>query len=712
MALQELYFDASFNDSSLIRPQSKKYVTTPNTQLKEIISIVNKLTPAEKFTADNLDADERSALEEMKSLCASSLVLKKADKSNTFVLMDKCDYENSLVLKGHLQTPTYETADADANQEVYKNLVKLCDEYEKCITVNERKVILKNDWSESQFYILPKIHKCRSILDHISTNHEEYVHIPFPTDLKGRPICGDVNSVTHGLSRLMDKILKPLVPNLKTFIKDEYDFLRKFPKTIPTNTRVICCDVTSLYTSIPTDLGLKALDYWITKVAALIDTRFSKAFILASVDFILRNNYFQFNDSMWHQLSGTAMGKSFAPPYACLTMGYLEETILIPRLIPQHFDEETAKLIIEYLLRYIDDGIIVLPVSVSIEEFLAVMNSMNRSIQYTVSTDALCTIERKSYMGTVFLSVKVLVDKNGIVRFDIHYKETNAHDYLSFDSHHPTHTKSNIPYVLAKRIIVISSEESWVNRNLLQLKQFLLDRKYPLNIIEKGINNAQLQGPAPPPTSQKVIPLISPFVGNFDSSNIVHSTKELIAASSNQRVREAFKDSKFVQCYTQTPNLLRMLSSSRFGNDDRSGDKKERGVFRCDSSKCKICRDGYLQEGKSFVTSNGTTWDVKCHITCHSLNVLYFLVCNFCKKETKLGKTDHLRNRTNNHKSACKEGGGSDKFDNHVFRCKGESLQEPVFLMYCLMACSDYNKLINIERNLHLKGHDTIFKLV
>ena len=111
---------------------------------------------------------------------------------------------------------------------------------------------------------------------------------------------------------------------------------------------------------------------------------------------------------MWHQLSGTAMGKSFAPPYACLTMGYLEETILIPRLIPQHFDEETAKLIIEYLLRYIDDGIIVLPVSVSIEEFLAVMNSMNRSIQYTVSTDALCTIERKSYMGTVFLSVKVL----------------------------------------------------------------------------------------------------------------------------------------------------------------------------------------------------------------------------------------------------------------------------------------------------------------
>ena len=141
-------------------------------------------------------------------------------------------------------------------------------------------------------------------------------------------------------------------------------------------------------------------------------------------------------------------------------------------------------------------------------------------------------------------------------------------------------------------------------------------------------------------------------------------------------------------------------------------DKKENGVFRCNSSKCEICKFGYLQEGKSFVTSDGRTWDVKCHITCHSLNVLYFLVCNFCNTETKLGKTDNLRNRTNNHRSGCREGRGSDIFDNHVFNCKGPTLREPLFRMYVLMACSNYDKLLNIERRLHLKGLDTTFKLV
>ena len=711
LALQELYFDTNFPNESLLRPQSKKYITTKNKQLDDIISTINKLTPTEKFTPDNLDEEERKALEEMKSLCESSVVLKKADKSNTLVLMDKVDYENTLVLKGHLLTSTYERAKDDANHKVYKELVNLCDKHQNCITANERKVILKDDWSESPFYVLPKIHKCRTILDQISSYNEEYVHIPFPNDLKGRPICGDVNSVTQGLSKLMDKILKPLVTHLRTFVKDEYHFLRKFPKTIPPNARVICCDVTSLYTSIPTDLGLRALDFWITKLASFVNTRFTKNFILESVNFILTNNFFQFNSTMWHQLCGTAMGKSFAPPYACLTMGYLEETVLFPDLIPRHFDPATSKLLIDFFMRYIDDDIMVLPESVSVEKFLMVINSMNPAIQHTVSTDSRYRMYEVSYRCTNFLSIKVLVDTNGNVKFDVYYKETNAHDYLSFDSHHPTHTKQNIPYVLAKRIVVISSEEEWVERNLRDLKRFLLDRKYPLDVIEKGFYNAQLQGPAPPPASTNVVPLISPYLGNFDSSNIVHTTKELIASSSNQRLRDAFKDTKIVQCYTQTPNLLQILSSSRFSSNS-SMDKKENGVFKCKSSKCEICKFGYLQEGKSFIASNGQTWDVKCHITCQSLNVLYFLMCNFCLAETKLGKTDNLRSRTNNHRYGCREGKGSDIFDNHVYNCKGPSLQEPLFRMYVLMTCSSYDKLLNIERRLHLKGFDTTFKLV
>ena len=41
-------------------------------------------------------------------------------------------------------------------------------------------------------------------------------------------------------------------------------------------------------------------------------------------DFVLKNNYFEFNGQIKQQISGTAIGTKFAPPYACLFMDKIE----------------------------------------------------------------------------------------------------------------------------------------------------------------------------------------------------------------------------------------------------------------------------------------------------------------------------------------------------------------------------------------------------
>ena len=41
-------------------------------------------------------------------------------------------------------------------------------------------------------------------------------------------------------------------------------------------------------------------------------------------EFVLKNNYFQFSDKAYQQISGTAIGTKFAPPYACIFMDQLE----------------------------------------------------------------------------------------------------------------------------------------------------------------------------------------------------------------------------------------------------------------------------------------------------------------------------------------------------------------------------------------------------
>ena len=37
-------------------------------------------------------------------------------------------------------------------------------------------------------------------------------------------------------------------------------------------------------------------------------------------EFVLKNNYFEFDLNVKHQISGTAIGRKFAPPYACIEM--------------------------------------------------------------------------------------------------------------------------------------------------------------------------------------------------------------------------------------------------------------------------------------------------------------------------------------------------------------------------------------------------------
>ena len=451
------------------------------------------------------------------------------------------------------------------------------------------------------------------------------------------------------------------------------------------------------------------MEYWIEKKSQFIPSRFSESFILEACKFVLENNCFLFGERMWRQVIGTAMGKEMASPYACLTIGFLEETILFPKLLPKYFSTSIVEKIIEWYYRYVDDGISAVPDEVPPEPFLSILNSMDSSIQFTISMLTPTTVKGKNYKTTNFLSLKLLKSNNGEIQTDVHYKDTNSHDYLSYDSHHPAHVKNNIAFCLAKTIIIFTSDKVTMEENLEDLKSWLLACGHPQHIIEKGIHNARLQGPANAPCNKTIVPLVSTYYSNYDQRNILSTTKSLIENSKNQRLQKAFKDVQFINAYRQPPNLLRQITSAEFITSSNTKEVK-RGITLCNRDFCKICKL-YLQECNSFETANGTIWQIKCHIHCNSKNVLYYQICNFCFKVSSVGKTDNLRDRTNNHISCCRHGTGSDLFDLHVHACADKvkkELTEPYFKLFAFMEVRDYSMLRNHERRLHLQGHDTI----
>ena len=77
-------------------------------------------------------------------------------------------------------------------------------------------------------------------------------------------------------------------------------------------------DVVNLYSNIPHDLGIKAIEFWLSHLHPT-HHRLTKNFILQALDTILKNNIFQFNGKFYKQRKGTAMGTKCAPYFATLT---------------------------------------------------------------------------------------------------------------------------------------------------------------------------------------------------------------------------------------------------------------------------------------------------------------------------------------------------------------------------------------------------------
>ena len=124
----------------------------------------------------------------------------------------------------------------------------------------------------------------------------------------------------------------------------------------------------------------------------------------------------------------------------------------------------------------------------NIDVFRELLNELHPSLKFTVEKGKYsCEQNFDTFVQVLnFLDLSIILHQNGPLETDIFYKETNSHEYLNYFSHHLENTKQNIPYSLAKRIILFVSDEEKMNERLSELKMWLLSCSYPLTIIEKA----------------------------------------------------------------------------------------------------------------------------------------------------------------------------------------------------------------------------------
>ena len=142
-------------------------------------------------------------------------------------------------------------------------------------------------------------------------------------DVPGRPVISNCGTPTEKVSEFLDHHLKPVMQEGDLYIKDTGDFLNKIKNinAIPENAILVTADVVGLYPSIPHQAGLEALREALDKRKT---HKVPTSKLIKMAEFVLKNNYFQFKDKVYQQISGTAIGTKFARPYTCIFMGQLE----------------------------------------------------------------------------------------------------------------------------------------------------------------------------------------------------------------------------------------------------------------------------------------------------------------------------------------------------------------------------------------------------
>ena len=438
----------------------------------------------------NLPQEEKAALKELIRLQKDRIItIKAADKGAGIVLVNYKDYMKTcydhLLSKVQNQTgepqmyykAVNEFALEDAKEKIIVTLKEALDD--GIITQSDYKAMNPEDRNAAKFYCNYKVHKA---------------HDSIPPE---RPIISGSGSITENISIYVDHHKKHIATQHQSYLQDTPHILRIIEKVnqgpkLPLNAILVTTDAIGLYLNIPQEDGSSCLEEALNERQ---DQSVPSSFIVKLMNLIQKYNIFEFHDGqLWKQLIGVAMGTHPAPPFADIYLARrIDEQI---RILAQKYGRD-GKSSIMIMKRFLDDILkIFRGTTKELHMLLDDMNKIHPTLKFTMTHT---TVESEEdidkcdcqYTPSIpFLDTSLSI-KEGKIVVDLYRKETSRKQYLLPSSCHPKVTTLAIPFSLGLRIVRTCTKPETRDIRLEDLKQLLLARKYPEDLVNKAINKAR-----------------------------------------------------------------------------------------------------------------------------------------------------------------------------------------------------------------------------
>ena len=424
---------------------------------------------------------KKECFQAVKSLSLNNnIIITKPDKGSGVVIINKTDYVSKMESILHDESkfqvlgPVHSTDNtAKLESRLQRRLLKL---YKDDILESAVYEAIRPTGSlRPRMYGLPKTHK---------------------KDVPLRPILSMTGSAQHQLAKWLASILDPVLSLYSTHcICDSFTFVESLRTSgLKSSSTFLCSfDVSSLFTNVPLVETINICADALYN-GLLTPPSFPREVFVELMKTATCSVEFSFNNIMYRQIDGVAMGSPLGPALANIFVGYYE-TLL--------FNNNTKKPLMYH--RYVDDTFVAFDNERDCDEFLSRLNSLHPSLLFT--------FEKESNNSLPFLDV--LVEKSGSDFItSIYRKPTFTGQYLRWNSFSPKKRKIDLINTLVHRALKICSKCK-LQAELDKIRSILVDNGYPAHVIDSSITRKVKQANRLPCFGPKKCPvyLHLPYLG-------------------------------------------------------------------------------------------------------------------------------------------------------------------------------------------------------
>lgn len=397
-----------------------------------------------------------------------------------------------------------------------------------------------------------------------------------------RPIVNSINSPAYKLMRELHDLLIEKYTFEKTYnIKNSYELLNSMNDLIvPPQAKFLSLDIVNLYTSIPVDETIE-----IIRINLLKNNTMSTPEIIELIDalnLVLSHNYFSFNNKIYKQDQGLAMGSPLSGLLAEIFINHIENKILTLH------DNITSK--IKLYKRYVDDTLILFDgTDDEITNLFNKFNNLHKNIKFT--------LEHEENNIIPFLDIKIS-KQNQKVTYSVYRKPTCTDTTIPHSSTHPTSHKK-----AAYRSMLYRAHKFPLQHTELQQEVETINHIAINNGFDPSLINTMSQQIKKKLNKQHNITLTT------DTTPSVKYVKMPYLGIMSDKLARLFKNTEVKISFSTNNNLGRKLIHNTKPLDTKFDAS---GIYKITCSQCDKYYIG--QTGRNFKTR------FKEHLDCYRLN--------------------------------------------------------------------------------------------